>query len=244
MITANKNKQFEKLFYTYLQRYLLKKNLHTIYLEGEISVDSNTPVIFIANHSSWWDGLLLFYLTSKNQDSNFYIMMDEEGLEKYPFFRKLGAYSINRSRPKDILKALQYSEQLMRDQKSVWMFPQGKIEHQAVRPIQFQSGIGYLLQRFDHVIVKPVSLHYYFTEVQKPIVSIRFGEPCHIEGTSQSRSYWTSYVEQILENQVRAHEHDVIHAKLEDAVQAMPLSKSTSDHFDAFKKGVKKWMPF
>ncbi len=244
MITAKKNKRFEKLFYSYLKKYLLKRHFHTIELEGKLDVENSLPVLYIANHSSWWDGLLLFYMTQQQSNQEHYVMMDEQGVMAYPFFRKVGAYSINRSLPKDIVRTLRYSEQLLRDQHVVWIFPQGQIQHQAIRPFHFQSGIGYLLQQFEQVNVKPISFHYYFGESQKPIASIRAGEQQLIEGSTQSRAYWTSYFERVLQEQVDAHQMAVIQEEQADLLLLMQPSKSTSDRFDAFKKGVKKWIPF
>ena len=65
-------------------------------------------------------------------------MMDEPGLKQYPFFRKLGAFSINREQPKEIVQSLRYSKKLIDQNMPVWLFPQGEIQHQEIRPLEFQ----------------------------------------------------------------------------------------------------------
>ncbi|GAA5416892.1 hypothetical protein Pryu01_01931 [Paraliobacillus ryukyuensis] len=244
MITAAKSKRFSNLFYSYLKYYLLHKHFHNVYVEGDIDEDNQFPIIYIANHSSWWDGLLLFYVTKQQSNRDHYIMMDQQGLEQYGFFRELGAYSINRYQPKAIVQALQYSEQLIQDHKAVWLFPQGEIQHQDIRPYQFQSGLGYLIQRFEQVRVKPVTFHYYFDEPQKPIASIQFGEAILMNGKAHTRKEWTVYLEKVLQQQADTHRLAVINKKQKHQYPVMRQSKSTSDRLDALKNGVKKWTPF
>ncbi|WP_112179500.1 lysophospholipid acyltransferase family protein [Paraliobacillus zengyii] len=248
MITAKKSKCFSQLFYFYLNNYLLKRHFQSIVVEGEVDPLHKGPVIYIANHSSWWDGLLLFYMTHQQSKRHHYIMMDEVGLNKYPFFRKIGAFSINRDQPKEVVKSLRYSEQLIKQGNSLWLFPQGEIQNQEIRPLQFKTGIGYLLERFEQVTIKPVTFYYAFGEAQKPIVSIRIGDPFLVEGTSKSRKRWTSYTQRLIEKQADAQRKEVItnlhFDHLPRQYQLMKQSKSTSDRFDNWKEGVRKWTPF
>lgn len=248
MIIAKKSKRFSQLFYLYLNKYLLKRHFHAIVAEGDIDPVHQGPVIYIANHSSWWDGLLFFYLTQQKSVLSHYVLMNEEGLKQYPFFRRLGAFSINRNQPKEVIRSLHYSEKLMRQANPVWLFPQGEIQNQEIRPLQFQTGIGYLLERFEQVTVKPVTFYYSFGESQKPIVSIQIGDDIVIEGKSKSRKRWTSYFQDVLEMQADGQRKEIIEnlhfhqSPRQD--QLMKRSKSTSDRFDDWKEGVRKWIPF
>lgn len=248
MITAVKNKHFSKLFYFYLNKYLLKRHFHAIVADGEIDPLDQGPVIYIANHSSWWDGILFFHLTQQKSSLSHHVLMNEDGLKQYPFFRRLGAFSINRDQPKEIIKSLQYSEKLMRQANPVWLFPQGEVQNQEIRPLQFQTGIGYLLARFEEVTVKPVTFYYSFGEDQKPIASIQIGEGIVIEGKSKSRKHWTAHFQDVLERQADGQRKEIIENlnfhQLPVLNQLMKQSKSTSDRFDNWKEGVRKWIPF
>lgn len=248
MITAAKSKPFSQLFYVYLNSYLLKRHFYGIVADGEIDPIRKGPVIYIANHSSWWDGLLLFYLTHQKSLRSHHIIMNEEGLKRYPFFRKLGAFSVNREQPKELIKSLHYSEKLIQENTPVWIFPQGEVQNQEIRPYKFQSGIGYLTEHFDEVTVKPVTFYYTFGENQKPIVSIRIGDEMLLKGASKSRKYWTSYFQHTLERQADDQRKEIIanpnFYQSPRLYQLMKRSKSTSDRFDSWKEGVKKWIPF
>ncbi|WP_407271959.1 lysophospholipid acyltransferase family protein [Radiobacillus sp. PE A8.2] len=248
MLTAQKSKPFRRLFYLYQKHYLIKRNFHTVVCKGDVDPIQSGPVIYIANHSSWWDGLLIFQLTEQLSNLDHYIMMDEKGLSKYQFFRKLGAFSVNKQHPRDIVRSLNYSEQLVQQGKAIWMFPQGAIEHQEKRPFELESGIGALIKTLDQVIVKPVSFHYSFSEQQKPIASIIVDEVLVRNGRELDRHQWTQVFRDILEKQVDAHRDYVIeHPHFYDYATFKPInkrSKSTSDLFDDWKEGIRKWMPF
>ncbi|MCT2536140.1 lysophospholipid acyltransferase family protein [Aquibacillus koreensis] len=248
MITAQKNKRFRKLCYMYQHFYLLKRNFYRVFVKGDVDPIESGPTIYIANHSSWWDGLLLFQLTEKYSELDHYILMDEIGLKKYPFFRKLGAFSVQKNNPREIVRTLKYSEELLKSGKSVWVFPQGSIQHQDKRPYEFDSGIGHLISVCNKVTVKMVSLHYTFGDHQKPIASIVIDDGVVYNGSDHNRKDWTEKLARILEKQVDVHRLQVIRdpSFLRNALflPVMKESKSTSDYFDQFRKGVRKWTPF
>ncbi|KMU98291.1 hypothetical protein ACS72_16070, partial [Acinetobacter sp. VT 511] len=105
-------------------------------------IEATRPVIYFMNHSSWWDGLLLYHAARQTSRGDHYVMMEEQQLQQYAFFRKLGAYSINKESASGIRTSLQYTSELLDSGKRVWIFPQGEILHQEARPIQFRPGIG------------------------------------------------------------------------------------------------------
>lgn len=214
MIEAKKSRSFEKGFGMYLLpllrrsfSYLLGSGVHEI---------PNRPVIFIANHSSWWDGLLFFQFNHKIWKHDIHMMMHEKNLKNYIFFRYLGAFSIDKRNPKDIIRSLQYAEDLLKNGKSVVLFPQGDEFHQEIRPLDFHSGIGYLLEKHPEIPVVPITFYYSFRHEQKPEVWIRQGEAISIEeipGNSRkekSRSLQQTLTAQLddLRNEVIAENTD------------------------------------
>ncbi|MET3682789.1 1-acyl-sn-glycerol-3-phosphate acyltransferase [Alkalibacillus flavidus] len=185
MIEANKRLGFKRLFYLYQKYHLIRKHFSTVSITGDIDEKTEVPTIYIANHSSWWDGLLIFQLTERFSKNDHYIMMNESGLNEYRFFQKLGAYSVNRDQPKDVVRSLLYTQDLIAQGKKIWLFPQGAIEHPQA-PLQFQKGIGYLIQQFEKAAVKPVTFHYYHYEHPKTIGAIDVGA-AKLINTTQSK---------------------------------------------------------
>lgn len=175
MIKAKKIPLFESVFEVYLNP-LIRRSFANVFGKGIIPTPSQ-PAIFIANHSSWWDGLLFFFLNRSVWRHDIHMMMDEKGLKNYGFFRYLGAFSINRSKPKDILASLQYAEKLLQSGKTVVLFPQGDEFHQEIRPLGFSAGIAYLMERCPDLPVIPISFYYTFRHERKPEVWMQQGKP-------------------------------------------------------------------
>lgn len=245
MIYAEKIARFRWLFKHYQEKYLIPKNFHSLYYAGEIDSKANYPTLYMANHCSWWDGILLFQVLEQLSKKEHYIMMEEKQLSHYRFFSKLGAFSVDKDRLSEIRKSFRYAEELMNTEKAVWMFPQGGIFHQEQRPLQFQRGAEFLLTRFEKSVVKPVSLHYSFNQYQKPTASILFGDEIIIHRANFNKGELTLFLEKQLEHQLEDHRKKVIENV--DFQGSMPFlsllktGKSTSDYFDIIKKGLSKW---
>lgn len=223
MIKAKKSRVFEKGFAIYLLPLLRRSFSHL--LGRNVREIPERPVIFIANHSSWWDGLLFFFLNHTVWKHDIHMMMHEKNLEKFKFFRYLGAFSIEKQNPKDIIRSLQYAETLLTEGKSVVLFPQGDEFHQEVRPLAFSTGIGYLVEKHPKVPVIPIAFYYSFRHEQKPEVWIHQGPSFSIEeihGTS--RKTRTAFLQQAVTAQV-------------DDLKKEAIAENTPAFEDLLKKG-------
>lgn len=210
MIPAKKNKYFDFVFTIYLKR-LLKSSFDKVYWHSKIDIPAS-PVLFIANHSSWWDGLLFHHLSRTVIKHDLYMMMHESGLKQYPFFRRLGAFSVNRTHPKDILRSLQYAEQLLQDGETVCLFPQGDEFHIEKRPLQFQTGATYLVERHPEIAIVPLSFYYSFGHNKKPEVWIQAGRPLYdADLFGNQRKDKTQALEQICTLQLDELKGRVVH---------------------------------
>ncbi|WP_461671298.1 lysophospholipid acyltransferase family protein, partial [Mycobacterium tuberculosis] len=137
---------FMRLFAQYNERYLLPRYLHGAAVRGAMyDGGRGRPALFIMNHCSWWDGMLVFLAITRlsGYEREHYVMMDEKQLKKFRFFRRLGAFSVDKSSQRGILQSLRYAEEKLKAGHNVWLFPQGDIRHLEARPLQFQSGTGY-----------------------------------------------------------------------------------------------------
>ena len=209
MIEAKKSRLFEKGFALYL--FPLMRRSFSHFLGQNIHEIPKQPAVFIANHSSWWDGLLFFFLNRTVWKHDIHMMMHEKNLQTYKFFRYLGAFSIDKQKPKDILLSLQYAEDLLKQGKSVVLFPQGDEFHQEIRPLAFNNGIGFLLDKHPEVPVIPITFYYSFRHEQKPEVWIHQGPSISIEEISgTSRKEKTGSLQQFLTNQLDELRQDAI----------------------------------
>ncbi len=214
-------------------------------MKGSVDPKEKLPVLYLANHSSWWDGMIIFLLTEKASELDHYMMMEEKQLKQYAFFRKLGAFPVHKEKLKSVKQALMTAKENMKAGGAVWLFPQGKIMHQDTRPLELEGGASFLVRQFEQVVIKPVTLQYTFNQFQKPTVSVVFGEDALVSGGSFRSKEVTRMLGDLLETQLNAHQAQVIadpdFSTNEEFRQMTRTSQSTSDAFDSFKKWVKTW---
>lgn len=250
MITSDRNETFMRLFARYNERFLLPRHLHSAAVQGAMYDGGGTrPVLFIMNHCSWWDGMLVFLAITRlsGYDRQHYVMMDEKQLKTFRFFRRLGAFSVDKSTRRGMVESLRYAEDKLKAGHNVWLFPQGDIRHLEARPLQFRSGAGYLLERCCDVAVQPVTVYYSFGSQQKPLAALCFGEPLLGDWEGMGRKAATEFLRQTLEKQLDAQKAASVAADggiMEGYASIVRGSPSTSERFDAFKRRLERWTSF
>lgn len=183
MIKANKSPVFEFIFERY-NRWLIRRRFDSVLLKGEtglLSQQDSLPIIFCVNHSSWWDGLVA-YLLSRRFHLNGYWMMEEKQLKNLRPFTWLGAFSVVREDAREAAASIKYAINVLKGKRetALWIFPQGEILPNDVRPIRFFSGIQTIAERVSPCIVVPIALRYEFLGNYKPSIFINIGSPISI----------------------------------------------------------------
>ncbi|WLR47138.1 lysophospholipid acyltransferase family protein [Halobacillus litoralis] len=201
--------------FTRFNRLFLNYHFNNILIQPPSSVPDE-KTLFLINHSTWWDPLFIFYINDRLVKSDGYGMMHEEGIRRFPFFRRIGAYSVNGDDRRHLVQSLHYSKRLLEEDKTVWIFPQGNEQPLEKRPLEFFSGISYLTQRCPDIKVVPVSLYYALEHTKKPNAYIRLGDalpPLEYEGLS--RKEMTRYFEESATKQLDQLRQDVIEENLQ-----------------------------
>lgn len=177
MLEANKNNWFEKIFALY-NRNLLKRRFHSFQISDVKVLREQTPQIIYVNHSSWWDGLIAFELW-KLAKSDGFIMMEEKHLKKLFLFRQLGAFSVVRENPRQAIESLNYAVKLLQEtpNRSVWIFPQGEILPNDLRPLHFYRGLARIVEKAGECSVIPCAIRFEFLGNFKPEIFVKIGEP-------------------------------------------------------------------
>ncbi|KMJ57852.1 hypothetical protein AB685_13505 [Bacillus sp. LL01] len=186
MIPAKKSSQFDFFFHQFNKRFLRFHFRGVHYADGPNVSIPPSPALFIVNHSTWWDALVVFHLNQLVIRQESYVMMHEKGIKEFSFFRKIGAFSVNRDNPKDIVRSINYAKDRLKEEKTLWLFPQGDERHLEIRPLSFLPGAIHIVKNTDIPIV-PVCLYYTFTGERKPEVFIKLNEPLfysQLEGAS------------------------------------------------------------
>lgn len=209
MIEPKKSPGFQRIFANYLT-YQLKKHFYRVWIDDRREErKSPSGHLILANHSSWWDGLMVFYLNHYVIKEDSYAMMSRKGMEEFSFFRKIGAFSVNPDSPKDLLSSLKFAETRLQQKKTVWIFPQGKEEHLEKRPLSFMSGPGFLIERNPGIKVTMVTFYYTFRHDQRPELFIRIFEE-NGDHSKQSRKELTDSLRTIMEKRLDSLKADII----------------------------------
>ena len=220
MLTANKSIWFEKLFGVY-NRNLLKRNFQSFRVKNLQSLkvsDENIPLIIYANHSSWWDGLILFEIL-KTSEFDSYVLMEEKQLNKYRIFRKLGAFSIIRENFRESIKSLNYAFEILSKgkNKTLLIFPQGEIFPNDKRPLDFFNGLSYLATKLERCILIPCSIRLEFIHNHKPEIFVKFDEgEFHSQTANLKRNILTMHFEEKLTANLNSLKSDIIENKFDD----------------------------
>ncbi len=138
-------------------------------------------VLFLANHSCWWD-LFLAHFLNETVPVDGYGMMEHFNMLRFGFFRRIGAFSVDRTDPAAVRQSLDYASELLSAPRSgVWIFPQGRMVGNDVRPLGFQPGLRALLKRAGRLRIVTAALRFEFWQDERPEAFVRFGEPTWVE---------------------------------------------------------------
>lgn len=205
MITARKSFWFESLFAVY-NKNLIKRRFQSVEVTGFSKIKNRSaasPLLFYANHSSWWDGLIAFELSRQAKLRN-YTMMEEKQLKKLFLFRKLGAFSVNKNNLREAVKSVNYAAELLKTDRraALWIFPQGEILPNDIRPIRFYNGFSRIIEKVKIVDSVAVALRYEFLGDWKPRVFVRFGEieTYNLSGRFDSKKNTRKITDNLIEN--------------------------------------------
>lgn len=145
MIYPKQNSLIRWFFAGYIKR-AIKRNFRVINF-NHIEVENNKAILLLANHFSWWDGFILYYLNAKLLKKNFHIMVLEETMQRVKFFKYLGAFSVNKN-SREVVDSLNYATQLLNDpQNLVVIFPQGKLCSNFITDVNFEKGVMKILEQ-------------------------------------------------------------------------------------------------
>lgn len=134
------------------------------------------PVLFAANHVSWWDGPL-GVLADAETGAESLFLVDSANLAEVPFLRWFGAIDLDRSSPLAARHGLkQATRWLDRPGRAVWIYPQGRQRPAHVRPLEFQRGTDWIARKTEAQVI-PVAIQTGWGDAHQPQVALSFGMP-------------------------------------------------------------------
>ncbi|MFK3937820.1 lysophospholipid acyltransferase family protein [Alkalihalobacillus sp. NPDC078783] len=232
MIKAQKSAFFSKTFHLYNTFWLLKRSFSSISIKGTFHQE-DAGVLILANHSSWWDGLITFYLTQTVCPYDSYAMMSEKGMREFPFFKRIGAFSVDVEKPRSIVETLSYAKAKLHNHKAVWMFPQGAEQPLEKRPLEFKTGSAHLATKDKKVTIYTITYYYMMSHEQKPRLYIEISSPIHSHSfTKRSRQEVTTLLEETMTTQLNQQRDNIAREDTSDYTVLLSGNRSVSDWFN------------
>jgi 1-acyl-sn-glycerol-3-phosphate acyltransferase len=141
-------------------------------------------LIIYANHSSWWDPMVLVLLAHKFMPQRrHYAPIDASALERYGIFKHLGMFGVEMKTARGAANFLRTGQAILEQQGVLWITPQGRFADTRERPLDFKPGMAALAARArGGCIVLPLAIEYVFWNERLPEALMHFGEPVEVNG--------------------------------------------------------------
>ncbi|MDE2480985.1 MAG: lysophospholipid acyltransferase family protein [bacterium] len=163
-------------FFVWYTRRLVRGNFARVWVAGVESLPAHGGYVAVANHHSWWDGLIPYLLHhERERERPFAVMMSDAELRRFPFFRFGGAFSVDARSVRAARDAVRYAADEARAGAAVWIFPDGVL-HAPSAPLAFTSGFEHVAREAGVPIV-PAAMRFVFRDRQRPEIFVRYGEP-------------------------------------------------------------------
>ncbi|MFH5924159.1 lysophospholipid acyltransferase family protein [Roseomonas xinghualingensis] len=136
------------------------------------------PLIVLANHPSWWDGVAFMLLPVRLfPDRRTFIPMEAAALAKYPFMRRIGVFGIEPG-PRGAVAFLRTAgEVLASPDAMLWMNAPGRFQDVRERPVAIAPGVTRLPEIAPDAVVLPLALDYVLWTERRPEMLAAFGAP-------------------------------------------------------------------
>lgn len=175
------------MFRFYL-KWLFRRRFRGVYVKNEYPNPGHSSIYYL-NHHYWWDGLTPLLLSEFVFRQKARAIMDEKQLLKYPFFQKIGVFSVNLDDPRKAIASLRYAlESLKRPNSCLFIYPQGKFYPLTEPATGFKGGLNWLAKNASDSDVVPIAQWIDFRNGDKPELWIHIGKPIPPEAVENLRN--------------------------------------------------------
>ena len=184
MIPAAKREWFATWLARHAERRLARtfERVWVADAHGVKELARTRPVVVVANHSAWWDAMMVLVLSQRHLALDGYALMDAAQLRRLRFFALAGGFGVDREDSRDGVRAIRHAAGLLdRPGRAVWIFPQGS-ERPLHEPLAFFGGAAHIARLAPESAVVPLGLVYAFGSLEKPCAFAAFGPPIEARG--------------------------------------------------------------
>lgn len=192
MIKPHRNFIFIKILDFFLN-FKFKQSFSSLNFLQLSEINFQKPILIFGNHSTWWDGFIIWQLNRKIFNKNFYVIMLEASLKKLWFFQKIGAFSINPGQ-KSVVNSIHTASNLLKNEDTLLLFfPQGKLHSIYENSFDFSTGIDKIIQKSHDIELVAYASFLDFAANEKPYFNIYFKSfESHIDLESQYHDFYNN----------------------------------------------------
>ena len=159
----------------------LLKDLDSVrFIDTPTDLDTDRPLLVLANHTSWWDGFLVHELVRRvRPKAPLYTIMLERELGRARFLRWTGCIGIEPGDPGTVRRAVNTVRALASEEPTtaVQFFPQGAIGPSRARPLGFKEGYRLVARALGEASILPVGIHLELFNRRKPTAFVVCAPP-------------------------------------------------------------------
>lgn len=144
---------------------------------AEADYPRDTPLILLANHPSWWDGVLFMLLLRRQFPGRpSFFPMDAAALEKYRFMKRLGVFGIEQESARGAVKFLRTARQVLDGpDHMLWMNAPGRFADVRERPVPIAPGAVRLPEIAPHARIGTMAFEYTHWTEKRGEALVAFG---------------------------------------------------------------------
>lgn len=155
----------------------LAASFHAVRCSGVVPAGRG-PLVLFANHPSWWDGEIFAWLsTTMFADRRCFVPIEAAMLERYRFFRKLGAFAVAPGYAGAAAFLAVGKAVLDLEDGLLLVNAEGRFRDVRERPLRVAAGLAHLARRVPSVRIIPLAIETVFWDERRPNLLLRFGEP-------------------------------------------------------------------
>lgn len=164
-------------FFRRIVRHYFRRHFHAVRISGAARFsslqDAPEPLIVYANHGSWWDPMVAFFLADRLMPKRrHYAPMDAKALQRYGILQRIGIFPVEMKTGRGGVQFLRTGEAIARRGGVLWITPQGKFVDGRVRPLDFKPGLAALAVRVAEQMgvcsVLPLAIEYTYWDERLP----------------------------------------------------------------------------
>lgn len=157
-------------------RWLIRRRFHSVWVREAYRPEPTRSTLYFLNHSRWWDGLLPLLLNEFRFRQDPRAMMDRKQWERYPFFRKIGAFPVDNESSRAAIPALRFAADWISEPgHALYLYPEGRFYPSHLRERRFQPGLQWISRQSEHLDLVPVGVVTQHYRASRPDLFLNIG---------------------------------------------------------------------